>query len=188
MPGLTDEGGNVMLLNMNGKTADSLYYLDDWHFPLLGDKNGVSLERISFTQATNSSSNWHSAASTAGYATPGYQNSQAITANKTQQYFKLQSKTVSPDEDGFEDVLVLNYNLPAPDYLVNIVIYDTEGRMVKQWLNNRTTGTEGFLTWDGTDSDGQKAGTGIYILQIEGLHPNGEKIKQKMSCVVAARL
>ncbi len=187
-PSMPDDEGTILLLNQQKVCIDSLHYRKDWHFPLISDQNGVSLERLAFAMNTNLKDNWHSAASTVGYATPGYRNSQIAHPFETDKYFSLQSKTLSPDEDGFEDVMVLNYVLPGPDYIASIFIYDMEGRSIRHLVNNRTLGTEGMLTWDGTDENGQKTPIGIYIIWIECIHPNGEKIRQKMSVVVAARI
>ncbi len=187
MPSMPDDEGNLILLNETGNIIDSLYYFDDWHFPLLSDKEGVSLERVSFGNTARVMDNWHSAASVVGFATPGYLNSQSALTNRGNLYFSLQNKTVSPDEDGFEDLLIVNYNLPKQDYLTTITIFDTDGRLIRQWINNETLGTEGFVTWNGTDYNEQKAAIGMYILQIDCIHPDGSKIREKMSCVVAGR-
>ena len=45
--------------------------------------------------------NWHSASSSEGYATPGYQNSQYIQTPKTTHQFELNSSIISPDGDVF---------------------------------------------------------------------------------------
>jgi hypothetical protein len=155
---------------------------------LIGDQNGVSLERLSFNMPSNTRDNWHSAASTVAYATPGYQNSQFMVPVKQDKYFTVQSKTLSPDEDGFEDVMILRYEVPGPDYIATVLIYDVEGRLVRHLVNNMTIGTQGLLTWDGLDGNGQKTPIGIYIVWIECINANGERIRQKMSVVVAGRL
>jgi len=188
LPSMPDEQGSIVLLNLQNIFLDSLHYLQDWHFPLLSDRNGVSLERLSYNMQTNMRDNWHSAASTAGYATPGYRNSQFVVPYKTETYFNVQSKTLSPDEDGFEDVMVLRYALPAPDFAASVYIYDMEGRLIRHLVNNQTLGTEGILTWDGTDEQSQRTPVGIYIVWIECINAEGKRIREKLSIVVAARL
>ena len=49
-----------------------------FNFALLDSEKGVSLERISPESPTADEGNWHSAASTVGFATPGLPNSQFI--------------------------------------------------------------------------------------------------------------
>jgi hypothetical protein len=188
LPSMPDDQGHIVLLNIRNVYIDSLHYTKDWHFQLIGDQNGVSLERLSFNMPSNSRDNWHSAASTVAYATPGCQNSQFMVPVKQDKYFTVQSKTLSPDEDGFEDVMILRYEVPGADYIANVLIYDVEGRQVRHLVNNMTIGTEGLLTWDGLDGNGQKTPIGIYIIWIECINGNGERIRQKMSVVVAGRL
>ena len=67
-----DDESICVLRNHNGITIDSLSYDHNWHFALLDIEDGVSLERIDYNKPTQDKSNWHSAASTAGFATPTY--------------------------------------------------------------------------------------------------------------------
>jgi hypothetical protein len=188
LPAMPDEEGTIILLNSHDTYIDSLHYFDKWHFPLISDRSGVSLERLNWSTPTNIRDNWHSAASTAGYATPGAVNSQIVFPRKVHQYFTPHSRTLSPDQDGFEDLMVLRYKLPAPDYLATVMIYDVEGRLVRHLVNNLTLGTEGILSWDGTDAKSRKVPIGIYIVWIECMNPQGERIRQKLSVVVAERM
>ncbi|MEY3148152.1 MAG: hypothetical protein RL688_1371, partial [Actinomycetota bacterium] len=55
---------------------DRVAYLNDWHFKLISDEEGVSLERIDHNAVSQDASNWHSAASSVNYGTPTYKNSQ----------------------------------------------------------------------------------------------------------------
>lgn len=77
---MPDDAGVIIFSNQQGVAIDSLKYSAKWHFPLLHDVEGVSLERIQFKGNTNDASNWHSAASTVGFATPTYTNSQLAEA------------------------------------------------------------------------------------------------------------
>ncbi|HEX8530548.1 MAG TPA: lamin tail domain-containing protein, partial [Cytophagales bacterium] len=76
LPSYPDEAGSVVLRNDRGQLVDQLDYSDGFHFALVDRQEGVSLERISAAAPGNTRQNWHSAASTEGYATPGYRNSQ----------------------------------------------------------------------------------------------------------------
>ena len=46
LPSFPDDEGDVMLLNFQGAVVDEVKYKDDWHFTLIDDAEGVSLERI----------------------------------------------------------------------------------------------------------------------------------------------
>jgi hypothetical protein len=185
---MPDDQGTFVLVSLLDEVIDSLSYHKNWHSPLLRDQNGVSIERLDKAANSNNPLNWHSAASTVGYATPGYENSQKLGQTISDKSFYLESKTLSPDGDGFEDFLILHYKLPLGDYTLTVNIYTSEGVFVKKIVNNQTIGIEGFTTWDGTDYNQQKAPVGIYILEIVALSvQNKEVLREKLSCVVAQR-
>ena len=71
--------------------------------------------------------------------------------------------------------------------MTTINIYDIEGRLIRQWVNNETLGKEGFITWNVTDHNSQKAGIGMYILAIECTNIDGSRINEKMSFTVAGK-
>ncbi|MBK6827155.1 MAG: hypothetical protein IPG86_09860 [Chitinophagaceae bacterium] len=75
-PTFPDDEGYVITLDAQGNILDEVHYKDDWHFKLIDNPEGVALERIDPAAPSNEPGNWHSAASTAGYGTPTYRNSQ----------------------------------------------------------------------------------------------------------------
>ncbi|RMG60669.1 MAG: hypothetical protein D6722_20620, partial [Bacteroidetes bacterium] len=75
-PSYDDREGSCVLFTGGRLVLDRLDYLDDWQFPTLESEDGVSLERLSTLQPTQSADNWRSAAQTVRFATPGYPNSQ----------------------------------------------------------------------------------------------------------------
>ena len=187
LPSYPDDEGSVVLVS-NGEIIDWLTYSESFHFELLDDKNGVSLERISFSKATQDEDNWHSAASTVGYATPSYLNSQAINTEEVAEEFWLESTTFSPDSDGFEDVLLINYQLDNPDFLATIRVFDSKGQQIKTLINNQLLGAKGIVKWDGTTANQVKAKVGIYILHIHLFTPDGLTYEVKKTCVLAGKL
>jgi len=188
LPAMSDDAGEIILLNVAGKILDDFTYDDDMHFGLLDDKDGVSLERIDFTRSTSDRTNWTSAASSVGYATPTYQNSQYLQTERAETAIQLQPQTFSPDGDGYNDVMNINYNMREPGYTANLWIYDAAGRAVKQLLKNEILGTSGTYTWDGITANGQKAPIGIYVFYFEVFNLKGEVKTYKTVGVVAGRL
>ena len=179
----------------NGTTfLDSFTYNKSWHNPLIANTEGVSLERINPNKPSNDASNWQSAAQTVGYATPGRQNSQykltdslSISA-QSKQIFKLEKKTFSPDSDGFDDFLILNYRFDKSGYAASIFIFDDKGRRVKTLINNALLSVEGNIIWQGDTDEGLKVRQGIYIVSIEWVSPMGKVEREKLACYVAGRL
>jgi hypothetical protein len=190
LPSYNDDADSV-IVKYDTTLIDQFNYTEDYHFALLESPEGVSLERVNPTQPTQSSANWQSAAQTVGYATPAYRNSQyqTITPPTTNDHFSLVSDTFSPDSDGNQDFLSIQYQMPATGNLTRIKIFDAKGRIVRTLANNILLSTEGILTWDGIlDDHTTKARIGIYILAIEWNDANGNKGSQKLSCILAGNL
>jgi len=165
LPAFNQEEDLVVLLNDKGEVIDSLTYSANWHFSLLDDTDGVSLERIDIAQPSNSSANWQSAAASVNYATPGYQNSQSFSIEpNNNMLIEIENPTVSPDSDGFEDFLIINYNTENPGWVGNIQIYDQRGRFVAHPTKNELLAESGIIKWDGLSENGQRLALGIILL------------------------
>jgi hypothetical protein len=188
LPSYNNGDGSVILADSLENSIDRFDYLEDYHFPLLNTFDGVSLERLSYTRPTNERGNWSSASERVGFATPGYVNSQFLPEGRASAQFELQDEVFSPDNDGFEDVLLINYAMDGPDYLATIRIYDSRGRLIRGLTNNLLLGTEGTLTWDGTTDDRSKARIGPHIILIEIFNPAGKTETFKIPCIVAGNL
>lgn len=194
LPTFEDKDGNIQLYTNDGLMTifmDEFNYSANFHTPLLNDKNGVSLERINPDAPTQDAGNWHSASSAVGYATPTYQNSQftELTTNPANNtIFSLVKNRISPDGDGFEDFLQINYLTDQAGYTATIHIYDANGQLIDKIAQNELLATEGAFKWEGVTSDGQKAPIGIYVLWIEYFNLDGEVKRQKEAIVVAGKL
>lgn len=187
-PSYNNASGSVILLDNNQVVIDQFDYLESYHFSLLNTFKGVSLERMNFTRPTNDPGNWTSAAETVGFATPGYLNSQYHADGKAQNKFEFDNEVFSPDNDGFEDILSLNYSLEAPGYAATIEIYDRSGRLLKTLENNLLLATSGTITWDGVTDDNIKARIGPHIFVITLFNLDGTTETNKLPCIVAGRL
>ncbi|MCC6725347.1 MAG: lamin tail domain-containing protein [Saprospiraceae bacterium] len=193
LPSFNDDAGNVTLFRVGqfGEAVfiDAFDYSEDLHHPLLDEVDGVSLERLHPDGTTQDPANWHSAAKGAGWATPTYRNSQFFENQAIgDDFFEIPEKTLSPDDDGYQDFLIINYKTDKPGYAAKVRIFDSEGRFVKSIANNELLATEGFLRWDGDTDDGAKARIGIYVLTMELFTPDGTVKEAKKTCVVAGKL
>ena len=185
MPSLPDDEGIVCLTNIKGQIIEQFAYSDKMHFDLIKEEEGVSLERLSFSKGTNEISNWHSAASTAGYATPTYQNSQTAVKNEVpESNFSVSPEVFTPNGDGIDDLLHLYYNNTEVGGLVTIRIYDSSGKVIKHLANNESIGMAGDFVWDGLSDKSHALRPGIYIIYIQKLYPSGQVIQKKLSCVI----
>ena len=187
LPAYPNDNGYVLLLSDSGDEVDEFAYNEKMHNALLADVKGVSLERINPNLPTNDQSSWQSAAQTAGFATPTAKNSQFTDPSQVDDEFELSLKVFSPDGDGFEDYVMINYELPEHGYIANIMVFDSRGRRVKRLAANMTLGTTGSIKWDGTNDGGGRVSVGAYVVFIEAFDLRGNIKRYKKTVVVATR-
>ncbi|MFM7662227.1 MAG: lamin tail domain-containing protein [Bacteroidota bacterium] len=171
LPSYNNDSGTVYLI-YNAEIIDKVSYLDEWHFDLLDNTDGVSLERIDPKGESSSSFNWHSAAEDIGFATPGRINSQFRPAVSNGE-ISFTEDILSPDNDGYQDVLQINYNLTNSGLLGKAQIYDDRGRLIKTIFTNELLGSFGTFSWDGTTNQHVKASIGVYLLVFEVFSTDG---------------
>jgi hypothetical protein len=187
LPSYNNDSGTVYLI-YNQEVIDKVSYLDAWHFDLLDDTDGVSLERIDPNGASSSEFNWHSAAESIGFASPGRKNSQYLPA-LTNGKLSLTSEVISPDNDGFEDILQINYQMSESGLLAKASIYDDRGRLIRNLFSNELMATSGTFSWDGTTDSQAKASIGVYVLVFEAFSTNGGVFfTDKLAVTVAGKL
>jgi hypothetical protein len=185
MPSFSDDAGYVIILNGQGSIADEVDYSDKWQFPLISNTEGVSLERINYDGPTVQS-NFHSAATSVGYGTPGYKNSQYRLNEDAPGLITVTPNVFSPDNDATDDFATINYSFPSPGYVANITIFDALGRVVRYLEKNALNGIKGYYRWDGLDDKNRKLPQGIYIIYTEIFNTAGKK-KQFKNTIVLAR-
>ncbi len=187
-PSFPDDEGDVIALNFQGIIVDEVHYKNDWHFKLINDEEGVALERIDPNGPSQDASNWHSAASTAGYGTPTYKNSQYKLLNAIQATVDVSPKIFSPDNDGRDDIATIQYEVSTPGYVANITIFDAAGRPVRNLVRNGILGLKGYWNWDGLDDKGSRLPVGNYIIFTEIFNLQGKKERFKNTVVLARKL
>jgi hypothetical protein len=185
LPSFPDDAGDVLLLNGQGAIVDEVKYKDDWHFKLIDNAEGVSLERVDPAGPSQDPVNWHSAASTAGYATPTYKNSQFKLTSAIDAAIEVTPKIFSPDNDGHDDIATVQYKVTEPGYVANVTIFDAQGRVVRHLVKNGTLALSGYWNWDGLDEKGNKLPIGTYIIYTEFFNLQGKKQHFKNTVVLA---
>jgi hypothetical protein len=186
LPSYPDDEGTVVLMNAQG-LIDEVHYKHDWHFALINNEEGVSLERIDPDAVSQDQHNWHSAASTAGYGTPGYKNSQYKISGMVQAGIEVSPKIFSPDNDGQDDVASINYNVDKAGYVANVSIFDAQGRPVLHFVNNALLGLNGSWTWNGLGENNRVLPVGIYIVCTEIFNLQGKRNQFRNTIVLSRR-
>lgn len=186
-PVYPNDSGSVYLF-YDSILLEKVSYSSNWHFSLLDNTDGVSLERIQPTGLATSKDNWHSAAETIGFGTPGALNSQTLHPQINGE-ISLSNSSISPDNDGFEDVVLIYYQFEKNGLVANIRIFDEDGREIKQLIANELLGTAGFFTWDGTVNANTKAHIGTYVILFEAFSiAGGDNFTKTKVVIVAGKL
>jgi gliding motility-associated-like protein len=119
------------------------------------------------------------ASGTVGFGTPTHKNSQELI-NQSIGEININPKSFTPNNDGYKDVASINSKFSENTLMATIKIFDSEGRVVKNILNNEMIGNSGNTTWDGTSEEGLQLNTGMYIVWMEVFSDNGnaERFKE----------
>lgn len=184
--GLVNTGELVLLKDVKGNVIDSVWYSDNWHNRNITNTKGKSLERISPSVNGNDPSNWSTSVDPFG-GTPGRVNSIFAQNLNEEKNISVFPNPFSPDNDGFEDFTIINYNLTQPTSQVRVKIFDNRGRLVRTLLNNSPSGQNGSIIFDGLDDDGQVLRIGIYIIFLEAMNDNAGIVETMKTVVVVAR-
>lgn len=179
LPTFPNDKGHVAIYSRNGILLDQLEYSEKMHSPVLANPDGVSLEKINPIAPSNVIQYWTSASQNSGFGTPGMPNSQ-LSENKKTTTFELQNKWFSPDNDGFNDLLLLNYELELPGYLFSATVFNESGFLIKHIFRNYILGTNGIISWDGATDQGV-LNPGNYVIKVEAYHPSGNVIQRKFT-------
>ena len=169
LPILANTSSTLVLFRAADETViDEVAYSSKWHAHSVKSQKGVALERIDPDAATQNPANWTSASETAGYGTPGYQNSQYKNVSSGG------ATGIEPpvwiEESGS---YTISYLLDRPGYNCRALVFNTSGLRVAEIANHELLGTSGEITWSGIASNGSPLQTGVYIFYAEVYHPEG---------------
>ncbi len=184
LPAYNNDKGEIFLFDHQEKLIDYVAYTESMHYELLKNVKGISLERINPHGDSEDINNFHSAAEAEGFATPGYQNSQYSLGTTFKGKVNISPETFSPNNDGYQDWLNINYQFPVGGYVAKIQVYDRQGRLIRQLANNELLGEKGSYKWDGLTDDRQKAPIGIYLVYFEAFNTAGNKEVFKKAAVL----
>lgn len=180
LPVLSNTGSTVVLYREEGEIIiDEVSYSPKWHAPTVKNKKGVALERKDPDKDSQNADNWTSAASSAGFGTPGLENSQYLNGETETDSEEIDDPIYQPT-----GTFQIPYRLNQSGYMARGWIFDLSGRKVALIADNTSLGTQGYLEWNGKGRDGSPVNTGIYIIYLELWHPGGNVIRKKQVLLI----
>jgi hypothetical protein len=172
---------------------DSVRFTEQSHHPLVPTTKGLSLERLTSTKAAQQTNpgvetwhyldgwnpnHWVSSAHPSG-GTPGQINPSQIhpAQSPRESWVSLSPTTFSPNRDGVDDILRIEYELQSPDYLIEATLYTTQGLPIVHLTRGQLAGTRGQLIWKGWMDDGTVVPAGLYLLHVRAFGSTQAKPK-----------
>jgi hypothetical protein len=184
LPSMPDDEGHLILYGPDLDKIDEVFYDENMHFSLLGGHEGISIEKIRTIGKSSDKSQWHSASEASGWGTPGAPNSVLSELEGENETIVLSSTRITPDNDGFEDFLVIDLNLKGNGNVVSVTVFNETGGFVKKITDNLLAGSTASIVWNGTADDENLVNTGIYIILINVFDDTGKILNWKKVCTV----
>lgn len=184
LPALSAEAGKLGLFSREGRLLDEAAWDRKFHAPEVVVTKGVSFERLDFGAAGLEGANWHSAASTAGFATPGYANSHQVGGDGGGEWCTLAPGAFRPDNDGVDDLAWISWGFPAPGFRLDVRIFDAIGRPVRHLANNISAADKGRISWNGLGDNGLPLPKGSYAVKIAAWSGDGRQMSRKVAVVL----
>lgn len=185
LPDFNSIDGAAVIYDSLGIVLDQLSYSEEMHFPLLISKKGVSLERLSPEINGDATSNWHSASSSSGFATPGFKNSIGWINSEIDDGLSIEPSVFTPDNDGTNDVLFIRLRQSDSQGIARVLIFDIAGNLVRELTKQVIIGDEYAVVWDGLRDSGEPAAIGTYIVCTETFSPDGHVKRKKLPCALS---
>lgn len=153
---LNNTGDIIYLVDEVGLTVDSMSYET-------GFGDNVSWERIDPQVAGHELSNWYRSTALTG-STPSEANS--VRSGFSDGFsVEIDSKIISPDGDGIDDILTIRYEIPR-ESMLSLRIFDLNGNAVKTIFENEYL-SSGEYEYDGSGDNRSRLEVGMYILLAE---------------------
>jgi hypothetical protein len=187
LPALPDDRGTVVLYDLYLNIIDRVDYSDDMHLIFISGTEGVALEKVSPSLQSDIPGNWHSASEACDWGTPGAANSVTVNTDNGAKGLTLSSSRVSPDGDGFEDVISVNMFPGGEDNIISVTVYNDRGYPVRRLAVRFSAGPGTSFIWDGTSDNGSRLPAGLYLIMAESYNTAGSTKRWKEVCALLYR-
>ncbi len=183
-PTLNNDWDDLKLLAPSGRLMERVTYSREWMGRETGP--GTSLERIQPGVSSGIADNWTASVDPSG-STPGRQNSVFVESRPSVGEISIQPNPFSPDGDGFEDFVLIQYHFNLTTAYLSVDVFDILGRHVRRLASRLAVAAQGTLLWDGKDDGGRVVPMGVYILFLRLNDPQKDLYRELKATVVVAK-
>ena len=187
LPSMPDDQGTLILLDRSLNILDRVDYSGSMHMAFLGNTEGIALEKAGPELPSGSSDNWHSATEACGWGTPGAINSVLAVHSGQAPGLSLSSERISPDGDGFEDVITARVLPGGSDNVITVTVFNARGYAVRRLAQRYFAGEEALIIWDGTGDEGNRLNSGLYMIMAESYNSRGQTQRWERVCALLYR-
>ncbi len=162
--GLSSGGDQVRLFDAEGALVDSVAFGIASPWPAAAAGQGPTLELRNPELDNRLAASW---AASAGYGTPGAQNSgyngvETPPSGQLPERLELMQNWPNP----FNATTRIAFTLPAPAD-IRLQIFSVQGRCIRTLAAGRTAAGAHRLDWDGRDEAGLPASSGLYLCLLQ---------------------
>lgn len=187
LPAMPDDEGRLIMYDRYMNIIDRVDYSSAMHMIFLSGTEGVALEKVSPAFASDVASNWHSATAACSYGTPGAPNSVLVGGSTSGEGLTLSSGRISPDGDGFEDILSVGVFPGGEENILSVTIFSDRGYPVRRLAERAAAGAGAQFVWDGLSDSGARLPSGLYMIIAESCSTSGESRRWKKVCALLYR-
>lgn len=187
LPALPDDEGSLLLYDRTLNVTDRVSYAASMHLRFLSGTEGVSLEKVAPYLPSDVAGNWHSASETCGWGSPGAPASVTYTSSEGTAGLTLSSSRVSPDGDGFEDVVSVGVFPGGEGNIISVTVFSDRGYAVRKLAERHAADTGAEFIWDGTSDNGARLPAGLYLILAESFNSAGDSRRWKEVCALLYR-
>jgi len=187
IPALYDDSGTLLLYDRGLKVIDRVDYSSSMHLLFLSGTGGVALEKAYPSLPSDVAGNWHSASEACGWGTPGAPHSVTVTPQDGEGGLTLSSSRVSPDGDGFEDIVSVGVFPGGEGNVISVTIFNDRGYPVRRLAVRYAAGAGTQFIWDGTSDSGALLPAGLYMIMAESFNTAGSSHRWKEVCALLYR-
>lgn len=187
LPSMPDDKGSMVLYDRRLNIIDRVDYSGSMHLLFLSGTEGIALEKVSPGLPSGIPGNWHSASEACGWGTPGTENSNLLEPPDESRGMTLSSSRVSPDCDGFEDVVSVDVFPGGSENVITVTVFSDRGYIVRRLAERFAAGEGARFVWDGTSDAGARLPAGLYMIIAEAFNTEGQTARWKEVCALVYR-